>query len=332
MSPARGTSPGIVQLKEQRLSVYCSPRFCRRSRFLETACVNSMLEKRDDIGWLRAFDPRFGSQGNPSPSPNSRRSKSANGLASSPVPNNRKKFASQSTISQQSSSDTDSLGCAHLLANMDISSPAITTNDGSPVDINSPQPGTPTLLPKRQKQRPASLALLDNHATAHSLDSNANGDSGVGPACCSLHVRRERPVDRSPAGSARAIPTSSRSLNPPTCNPLSKSCSDLRGANIEECCMIHPNFSCRCPSHLSLQSARVSTPSDSRTGSRISLISEGVDSYEGLYEKAYRATYVMDKDRLVQETKVSPDRLVREWLARQEEVTQRTPEQQEVQQ
>lgn len=330
MSPGRDGSPSVTQLKDQRLSVYCSPRFCRRSRYLETACVNSMLEKKDDFGWQRAFNPRYFTKGLASPPrKDGKRAVSANGVSSS-FPCRRRKFASQSTLSHLSSSDTDSLGCSHLMANLDISSPIITTNDASPTEGNPTAPDTPTLLPKRQKQRPVSLALLDNHAS-QSLDSNANGDH-LGSACCSLHVRKDRAADRSPAGSARAIPTSSKGLNPPSYNPLSKSCSDLRVGAIDECCMIHRNFSCRCPSHLSLQSARVSTPSDSRTGSRISLLSEGVESYEGLYEKAYRATYVMDRDRLVHESKVSPDRLVREWLARQEEVSQHTPEPQEVQQ
>ncbi|XP_041466323.1 uncharacterized protein LOC121416869 [Lytechinus variegatus] len=330
MSPGRDGTPSVTSLKDQRLSVYCSPRFCRRSRYLEKACVNSMLEKKDDFGWQRAFNPRFSSKG-PSSSTrkDGKRAISANG-ASPPFQCQRRKFTSQSTLSHLSSSDTDSLGCANLMANLDLSSPKITTNDAGAEEDDPSAPGTPTLLPKRQKQRPASLALLDNHAS-QSLDSNANGEH-LGSACCSLHVRKDRAADRSPAGSARAIPTSSKGLNPPSYNPLSKSCSDLRGGTIDECCMIHRNFSCRCPSHLSLQSARVSTPSDSHTGSRISLLSEGVDSYEGLYEKAYRATYVMDRDRLVNESKVSPDRLVREWLARQEEVTQNTPEQQEVKQ
>lgn len=330
MSPARDGPPSVVQLRDQRLSVYCSPRFCRKSRFLETACLNSMQDKKDEVGWLGAFDPRYNSK--TSPLAEGKRPHSANGFPHR-LPRYRKKYASQSTISQHSSSDADSSGCAHLMANLDMKSPTITTHDESSSETSPKQPGTPTLLPKRQKQRPVSLALLDNHATTQSLDSNANGDM-LGSACCSLHVRKDRAgdhTDRSPAGSARAIPTSSKALYPPGPNALSKSCSDLRGGNGDEFCMIHPNFSCRCPSHLSLQSARVSTPSDSRTGSRISLLSEGVDSYEGLYERAYRATYVVDSDRLINETKVSPDRLVREWLARQEEVSQHTPDQHEVQ-
>ncbi|XP_022095048.1 uncharacterized protein LOC110981637 [Acanthaster planci] len=281
------------QARDERLSLYSSPTFCRRSR-LDNELVR---EKPDDFGWLRAFDPKrccSATLSNPS--------MATKGPA-------RPSSASCATGRARKLSDTDSAS----LSDKDLSR----STPGTPT-IDAKSPTMYTLLSRRRNQRPVSL-VMDNHRSLSSLDVNSNDNQA-----------QEKKDLNASTGSPRT--KSFLAVERSAVESLSKSCGDLRHGDLETppfARQFHQRPShglpdpLRCPSHLSLCSVQVSSPTqtDSHAGSRVSLLSEGVDSYEGLYERAYKATFVLGSQELpnVRESKEERARMVREWLAKQQE-------------
>ncbi|XP_033646659.1 uncharacterized protein LOC117305881 [Asterias rubens] len=274
------------QARDERLSFYSSPRFCRRSR-LDNELVR---EKPDEFGWLRAFDPKRCVS-----------SKLPPVMASSKTPPRPASACMIGRTRTQSDADSASLSdkdCSNSI-------PRTPPIDGGKSTTNPTQ---------RRNRRPISL-VMDNHKSLSSLDVNSN-DNYPKP-------KQEREVSTGSPRSKKFL-----SVERSAVESLSKSCGDLRQGDTES-----PSFMrqlhqqlpdpLRCPSHLSLCSVQVSTPTqtDSHAGSRVSLLSEGVDSYEGLYERAYRATFVVGSTELpnIAEGKKERERMVREWLAKQAE-------------
>ncbi|XP_038053174.1 uncharacterized protein LOC119725711 [Patiria miniata] len=278
------------QARDERLSLYSSPTFCRRSR-LDNELVR---EKPDDFGWLRAFDPKRCCS-----------TKSPTSIMATKG-HTRPSSASCVTGRARKPSDADSTS----FSEKDLASREPAIDDKSPT--------TYTLLSRRRNQRPVSL-VMDNHRSLSSLDVNSNDNQAL-----------EKDDFKASTGSPRT--KAFLAVERSAVESLSKSCGDLRHGDLETPPFVrqfhqHPLHGMpdplRCPSHLSLCSVQVSSPTqtDSHAGSRVSLLSEGVDSYEGLYERAYKATYVFGSQELpnVRESKEERARMVREWLAKQEE-------------
>ncbi len=264
------------QARDERLSVYCSPTFCRRSK-LDNELV---IEKPDEFGWLNAFDPRRGAR---------------TGNNSSSSVSTKTKFELR-RIATKTRSTTTSARVSH-------------TKSMAAKDAPAEQTATENLLAKKQKQRPFSL-VVDNNATLTlpQVSGNVNHRS-----CCNLRNDAAEPSSDSTINRS-LLTTGMKDME-----NLSRSCGDLRTnpADSHRLTLL-PELRRTSASEVSLCSGQFSTPTDSRTGSRVSLISEGVDSYEELYEKAYRATYVLNTPDPppVTEEKVPRDRMVRDWLAK----------------
>ncbi|XP_072046182.1 uncharacterized protein [Amphiura filiformis] len=259
--------------------VYCSPTFCRRSK-LDNELV---IEKPDEFGWLNAFDPRRGA---------CVRNNSSSSLSSS---------LSESTPKTK-------LELRRIAANRQRSDPLTKRKSMAAKEAPSEQTATENLLAKKQKQRPFSL-VVDNNASLGlpQVAANVNHRS-----CCNLRNDAAEPSGEATIN--RSLLTSGMK----DMENLSRSCGDLRTnpADAHRLTILPELRRTSATSQISLCSGQFSTPTDSRTGSRVSLISEGVDSYEGLYEKAYKATYVLNTPDppSVSEEKVPRDRMVRDWL------------------
>ena len=276
------------QTRDERLSLYSSPRFCRRSR-LDNELVR---EKPDEFGWLRAFDPKRCTT-----------TKFPSVMATTPRPSSACIIGRTRTQSDEDTTSLSDKDCSN-------STPSTAAIDAKSTDL--------TFLSHRRHQRPISL-VTDNHKSLSSLDVNSNDNFP--------HHKSEREVSTGSPRSKKFL-----SADRSAVESLSKSCGDLRHEAIDSPAFLRqmhhhhqPGLPdpLRCPSHLSLCSVQVSSPTqtDSHAGSRVSLLSEGVDSYEGLYARAYRATFVVGSGDLpnVVEGKKERQRMVREWLAKQQE-------------
>ena len=177
------------QARDDRLSVYCSPKFCRRSK-LDNELV---IEKPDDeFCWLNAFDPRRGALVG--------KSSSTSGSTSKPKPS----------------------AVRRLAATRQTSEPAL-TNRKSMASKEAPaeQTATENLLAKKQKQRPFSLVVDNNVSLAlPSVSTNINHRS-----CCNL---RNDAAELEPAGKSSSNSRSLLTTGMKEMENLSRSCGDLR--------------------------------------------------------------------------------------------------------
>ena len=133
------------QARDDRLSFYSSPRFCRRSR-LDNELVR---EKPDEFGWLRAFDPKRCVS-----------SKLPPVMASSKTPPRPASACMIGRTRTQSDADSASLSdkdCSNSI-------PRTPPIDGGKSTTNPTQ---------RRNRRPISL-VMDNHKSLSSLDVNSN--------------------------------------------------------------------------------------------------------------------------------------------------------------
>lgn len=193
------------------------------------------------------------------------------------------------------------------------------TPDDSPTDSNGSSARSE--LSKRsyqeniRKKRPLSLVGIDSRRRYREIQNGrpqqADGITNLGSSCCNLRTslnerdhRLRSPTSKGP----RQTNLSPFAEKTPTFQ-LSRSCSDLRDGGSP----LHPTIQeLRCPSHVSLQSIRVSSPSESR----LSLLSD-----LEIYERAHHYPRHADSPPLYPEVgcpQLSSTALVQEWLARQE--------------
>lgn len=190
--------------------------------------------------------------------------------------------------------------------------------DDSPTDSNGSSARSE--LSKRsyqeniRKKRPLSLVGIDSRRRYREggKPQQADGISNLGSSCCNLRTslndrdhRQRSPTSKGARGQSNLSPFAEKT----PAFQLSRSCSDLRDGGSP----LHPTIQeLRCPSHVSLQSIRVSSPSESR----ISLLSD-----LEIYERAHHYPRHADSPPLYPEVgcpQLSSTALVQQWLARQE--------------
>lgn len=323
-------SSGRQARDERLISLYCSPKFCQRSkRDSQLIC-----EKADDFGWLNIFDPRRGARAGHNTSSSSSVSVSP---ASSPVPvasTFQKQPELRRLVIIRQSSERHSLTNRSGEESMAATAAEVSTAAASAGElIGDEQTATRNLLAKKQNQRPFSL-IVESNVTLDvpSISTNVNHRS-----CCNLRndVAAEAPGSLGLSSSSSMNHKSLLSSERTGGENLSRSCGDLRTELRDDGCGSHrgstgllfPELQRNSVSQMSLYSGQVSTPTESNiTGSRVSLLSEGVDSYEELYEKAYKATYVLGAPSplSLSKEKVPRDRLVRDWLEKHNTVVDPT--------
>lgn len=193
--------------------------------------------------------------------------------------------------------------------------------DNSPTDSNGSSARSELSRKSYQenirKKRPLSLVGLDTRRRFREGQNgkHTDGITNLGSSCCNLRtslVERDYRL-RSPTSRGDHQSTLSPFTERSPSFQLSRSCSDLRDGMAVNVSPMHPTIQeLRCPSHVSLQSIRVSSPSESR----ISLLSD-----LEIYERAHHRPRHADSPPLYPDVgcpALSSTALVQEWLARQE--------------